>query len=186
VTPDGSERARTSGATPDPSAAPAPGPRLVEVGRVGRAHGLDGSFHVTRPDERLLDGVRELHVGGRVLRIERRAGTPARPILRFEGHASREDVEAMRGAPLQVPETALPALDEDEYWAHELEGCTVADGDRVVGTVRRLMPLPSCEALEVARAEGGGDLIVPLVRDCVRRVDVAARRIDVDLAFLGE
>ena len=30
-----------------------------------------------------------------------------------------------------------------------------------------------------------GDLLVPLVRDAVRAVDVAARRIDVDLAFLA-
>ena len=27
---------------------------FIEAGRVGRPHGLDGSFHVTRPDARLL------------------------------------------------------------------------------------------------------------------------------------
>ena len=36
------------------------------------------------------------------------------------------------------------------------------------------------------RADGGGELLVPMVRDAVRSVDVGARRIDVDLAFLGE
>jgi 16S rRNA processing protein RimM len=51
--------------------------------------------------------------------------------------------------------------------------------------VRALVALPSCEALAVERA-GGGELLVPLVRDAVRDVDVAGRRIDVDLAFLGE
>jgi 16S rRNA processing protein RimM len=39
--------------------------------------------------------------------------------------------------------------------------------------------------LEVER-DGAPDLLVPLVRDAVRSVDVAARRIDVDSAFLGE
>jgi 16S rRNA processing protein RimM len=48
-----------------------------------------------------------------------------------------------------------------------------------------MLPLPSCEALEVVR-EAGGELLVPMVRDAVRSVDVVARRIDVDLAFLGE
>jgi ribosomal 30S subunit maturation factor RimM len=38
----------------------------------------------------------------------------------------------------------------------------------------------------VARAQGGGDLLVPLVRDAIRSVDPAAGRIDVDLRFLGE
>jgi hypothetical protein len=48
-----------------------------------------------------------------------------------------------------------------------------------------LRALPSCEVLEVARARAG-DLLVPLIRDAVRAVDIDARVIDVDLAFLGE
>jgi 16S rRNA processing protein RimM len=61
----------------------------------------------------------------------------------------------------------------------------VVDGERHVGEVRRMLPLPSCEALEVTLAEGG-ELLVPMVRDAIRSVDVDARRIDVDLSFLGE
>jgi 16S rRNA processing protein RimM len=61
----------------------------------------------------------------------------------------------------------------------------VLDGDRPVGVVRELRPLPSCDVLEVAR-EGAEDLLVPLIRDAVRSVDVEAREIDVDLVFLGE
>ena len=61
----------------------------------------------------------------------------------------------------------------------------MTDGPREIGRVRRLVGLPSCEALEVERA-GAGDLLIPLVRDAVRAVDTDARRIDVDLAFLGE
>jgi len=158
----------------------------LEAGRVGRPHGLDGSFHVTRPDARLLADRDELLLDGRPVQVERRAGTPEKPILRLAGHASREAVEALRGAQLSVPVADAPALEAGEYWAYELERCTVVDGDRVVGEVRRMLPLPSCEALEVARADGGPDLLVPMVHDAIRSVDVAARRIDVDLAFLGD
>ena len=158
----------------------------IEAGRVGRPHGLDGSFHVTRPVARLLAVSDEIFVDGRAERIERRAGTDERPILRLEGHAGREAAEALRGAELAVPVERAPALEPGEYWAHELEGCAVFDGARRIGEVRRMVALPSCEALEVARAEGGGELLVPMVRDAIRSVDVAARRIDVDLAFVGE
>jgi 16S rRNA processing protein RimM len=158
---------------------------LIEVGRVGRPHGLDGSFYVTRPDARLLAGAGELWVRGRRERVERRSGTGERPILRLAGHAGRDAAEALRGAPLAIPVERAPALEPDEYWAHELAGCAVWDGERRVGEVRRMLPLPSCEALEVERDEGG-ELLVPMVRDAIRSVDVAARRIDVDLAFLGE
>jgi 16S rRNA processing protein RimM len=158
----------------------------IEAGRVGRPHGLDGSFHVTRPVARLLAAADEILVDGRVERIERRAGTDERPILRLEGHAGRAAAEALRGAQLAVPVDRAPALEPGEYWAHELEGCAVYDGPRRVGEVRRMVPLPSCEALEVVRADAAGELLVPMVRDAIRSVDVAARRIDVDLAFLGE
>ena len=60
------------------------------------------------------------------------------------------------------------------------------DGEHELGVVRRLLALPSCECLEVERGGGAGDLLVPLVRDAIRSVDVAAARIDIDLRFLGE
>jgi 16S rRNA processing protein RimM len=62
----------------------------------------------------------------------------------------------------------------------------VRDGKTEVGTVKRLLGLPSCEVLEVERAVGGADLLVPLVSDAVRSVDIEAQVIDVDLGFLGE
>jgi 16S rRNA processing protein RimM len=157
----------------------------VEAGRVGRPHGLDGSFHVTGADGRMLPVGGAVSVAGALTRVAARKGTDERPILRLEGHDGRAAVEALRGAPLLVARVELPPLAADEYWSHELEGCAVVDGDADVGLVRRLAVLPSCEVLEVERT-GGGELLVPLVRDAVRSVDVAARRIDVDLGFLGE
>jgi 16S rRNA processing protein RimM len=155
----------------------------VEAGHVGRAHGLDGSFHVTRPrPELLLEGA-SVSVSGRERRIERRAGTDARPIVRLSGSASREDAEALRGQPLLVSRADLPALGEDEWWPEQLVGCRVHDAGHPVGTVERVTGLPSCDVLEVSRDEDG-TLLIPLVRDAVRSVDVEARSIDVDMGFV--
>ncbi len=121
-------------------------------------------------------------VSGR--RIVRRSGTAERPILRLEGCTQRDDAEALRGLELTVPRSD-EMLGEDEYWASDLEGCAVVAGDEVVGFVRRMSALPSVEVLEVDRADGS-ELLVPLVRDCIRSIDVEARRIEIDLDFLGE
>jgi 16S rRNA processing protein RimM len=153
---------------------------MLEAGRVGRPHGLDGSFHLTRPspDVPLAEGA-HVEVDGVARRVVRRAGTDEAPIVRLEGCDSREAADALRGRALLVAEADVPPLGPGEYWAHELEGCRVVDGDREVGEVARMIALPSCEALEV------GDRLIPLVRDAIRSIDRDARVIDVDLGFLG-
>jgi 16S rRNA processing protein RimM len=165
--------------------AASPSQASLPVGRVGRAHGLDGSFYVTRPRAQLLVLGAEVTVAQRTAAIVRRSGTEQRPIVRLEGVSDREAAEALRGAQLTVAQSAAPALGEGEWWAHELEGCVVVDGERPLGTVKRLIELPSCEALEVDPAAGGEPVLVPLVKDAVRSVLPAQRRIDVNLDFLG-
>ena len=162
------------------------------AGVVGRPHGLDGSFHVARARAQLLQEGARVRVddgGGDAPspehEIVRRAGTDDRPIVRLDGAFGRDAAEALRGRELLVPRTAAPPLEDEEYWAEDLEGAEVRDGDVEVGVVRRLLALPSCEVLEVERA-GAPDLLVPLVRDAVRAIDVPAGVIEVDLAFLGE
>ncbi len=153
---------------------------VLNAGRVGRPHGLDGSFHVTRPRPALLPLGGFVRIGEAVREIVRRAGTDDRPILRLAGVNDRVGVEALRGGDLLVLRTAAPALEPGEYWAEDLEGCAVLTaGGRSLGVVEGLRALPSCEVLEV------GELLVPMVGDAVRLVDVAARRIVVDAEFLG-
>lgn len=156
----------------------------LHAGRVGRPHGLDGSFHVTRPNVQLLQNAETVMIDDRELEITRRAGTPQRQILRLRDHDDRAAAEALRGKDMLVARSEAPDLGPDEWWAEDLVGCSVLDGERVVGTVRRLVELPSCEMLEVDRADGG-ELLVPLVTDAVREVDLDRRAIDVDLRFLG-
>ena len=155
------------------------------AGRVGRPHGLDGSFHVTRPNAQLLEAASSIVIDDRELSITRLAGTSRSPILRVADHDDREAAESLRGKDLLIPRAEAPELGPDEWWADDLAGCAVHDGDREVGRVKRLVELPSCEVLEVER-EGGGELLVPLVVDAVREVDLDRRVIDVDLRFLGE
>jgi len=148
------------------------------AGRVGRAHGLDGSFYVEGAVTELLGEGSPVAVSGRSETVVRRAGTDARPLVRVSGVESRAAAEALRGEAL----LAAADLDADERRAgewdvEELLGCDVPG----LGAVTGVVAAPSCDLLEV----GEGGVLVPLVSDAVRRVDVEARRIDVDLRFLG-
>ncbi|MGI8902357.1 MAG: ribosome maturation factor RimM [Solirubrobacteraceae bacterium] len=177
----------------------------LRAGAVGAPHGLDGSFHVRQANPGLLIAGASVRVSDRELRIERRAGSDRRVILRLAGHADRMGARSLGGQELYVARDRAPALGPDEWWAEDLVGCVVHDrrGDTaeldlgdpgdgskdagaVVGTVSRLIALPSCEALEVARTHGAPALLVPLVRDAVYGVDLERRTIEIDLRFLTE
>ena len=155
------------------------------AGRVGRPHGLDGSFHVAQASPRLLEMGMSVRVGSESRVITRRAGQESRPIIALEGCRDRSGAQALQGQELFVARGAAPALPEDEWWVEDLEGCTVRDGDRVVGSVARMLSLPSVDVLEVARPDGEPALLVPLVGDAVRSVDVEQKEIQIDLQFLG-
>jgi 16S rRNA processing protein RimM len=140
---------------------------LVTAGRVGRAHGLDGSFYVDGPSHDLPAGATVV-VRGRATQVERRAGTRERPLIRLAGV---DDPHALGGEPLLIEED----LAEGEWLASELVGCEVPE----LGRVRRVLDGPSCSLLEL---EDG--TLVPFVSDAVPAVDTAAGRIEVDRDFL--
>ncbi len=174
------------------------GARAVPAGRVGRAHGLDGSFYVTGARPRLLAVGTTVRLDDRTCTVVRRAGTDEHPIVRLEEIQDRPAAEVLRGRELTVELAEAPELEEGEWWAQELVGCEVLDGERRVGMVIGLMELPSCEALEVRlvtseadaqnelRSSSVSQLLVPMVSDAIRHVDPKRRRIDVNMAFLGE
>jgi 16S rRNA processing protein RimM len=163
-----------------------PADRWLRAGRVGRPHGLDGSFHVNQPTPQLLEAGAQVRIGTESRRITRRAGEDRRPIIAIEGCHDRDGAQALVGEELLVARTEAPELDADEWWAEELEGCAVRDGERAVGTVKRLMALPSVDILEVELQGGGENLLVPLVKDAVLSVDVERHEIQVDLRFLNQ
>jgi 16S rRNA processing protein RimM len=118
--------------------------------------------------------------------ITRRAGQETRPIIAVEGCDDRPGAQSLQGQELLVARDGAPDLPADEWWAEDLEGCTVREGERTVGTVVRMLALPSVDVLEVRRSEGEPELLIPLVADAVRSVDIERKQIQIDLGFLDQ
>ena len=142
---------------------------LVTAGRVGKAHGRDGSFYVEGTAFDFALGSR-VFIGDAEHEVIRRAGTDDRPLIKLDGV---EDPVAVRGELLLVEEE----LEPDEYLVADLIGCEVPG----LGYVERVLDAPSCTLLEV----GEGQLLVPLIADAVKRIDLDAKIIEVDRDFLG-
>jgi len=145
----------------------------VAVGRVGRPHGLDGAFVVedaSEEPERFAPGAFVAVDGEQAVVVERkRAG--GRLVVKL-------DRAVRRGQVLTVPRSALAELGEGEFYAADLVGLEVREGDRVLGRVAAVSPGPANDVLEL---DTGTSL--PMVADCVLSVDTAAGRIAVARGF---
>jgi 16S rRNA processing protein RimM len=151
------------------------GSELVPVGRVGKPHGLDGSFFVDGPSERAetFASGSTLYADGEPVKIvTSKRGSQNRPVIRLERRVER-------GATLAVPRDSLPQLGADEYYAFQLLGLTVEEeGGRLLGRVADVVDYPANDVLEL-----DSGLSLPLVEACVRKVDLESGRIVVTAGF---
>jgi 16S rRNA processing protein RimM len=134
----------------------------VAVGRVGRPHGLDGSFVVedaSEAPERLAEGA-VVHVEGAPATIvaSKRAG--GRPVIRLDRRVGR-------GAELAVRRSELPPPAEDSYYVFQLVGLSVEEDGRVLGRVQDVEPGVANDVLVLDTG-----LRLPLVDACVREIDL--------------
>lgn len=151
---------------------------LLEVGYVGKAHGLKGEVvvHLTtdRIEERTAPGAVFVVAGGasvvaggasvvaggaelvvRSARLQQRKATQELWVMGFEGVTGREAAEALRSTVLQAE-----ALDDPEaVFAHEVIGCRLVDQHDVDhGEIVALVANPASDLLELADGR-----LVPLV-----------------------
>jgi 16S rRNA processing protein RimM len=147
---------------------------LVPVGRVGRPHGLDGSFVV----EGASEDPERFEVGARVMAGEKHA------TVVFSKRAGgrvvvRLDRPVERGTVLAVPRDALPPVEEGGYYVFELMGLEVEEeGGRRLGLVQDVAPGVANDVLELDTGHA-----LPLVAQCVLDVDLERRRILVARGF---
>jgi 16S rRNA processing protein RimM len=153
---------------------------MLLAGQVGKPHGIAGEVYVVP----ISDDARRFQPGSVLWRddggsvvVESSRRHTNRFLVKFEGVATRDEADALRG-PLYVPASDARALDDDEFWPHDLEGCDVLVGETSVGTVSAILSGTAQDLLEVDTAHGLR--LVPFVKEIVVAVDVEARRVTID------
>jgi 16S rRNA processing protein RimM len=144
------------------------------IGKVGRPHGIDGAFFVEQPsdDPRWWTTGAQFLAGGRAVEVVAHRRSSGRPVIKV-------DPPAERGALIEVERDQLPPTGDDEYYAFELVGLEVVEETgRVLGTVKAVTPGVANDVLEL-----DSDVLLPMVEDCVRSVDLTAGRIEVAEGF---
>ena len=152
----------------------------VAVGRITRAHGVQGELAVLVISEvpgRFADGETVWLEDGRTLTVESSRPHKDRLLVRFREVQSREQAESLQRALLVVPESLSPELPEGSWWDHRIVGCALeTDTGRALGTVRDVIHTGANDVWS-AVGEDGTETLVPVLRDVILEVDMDAKRI---------
>lgn len=161
------------------------GADLIEIGRVGKPHGVRGGFHLDGAiDAAALKPGLTVTIAGRSLTIASRGGMDARPLLSVEEISDRDEIAELRGEAVFAQRGDLTPLGEGEYFAADLVGLTVCtEKGEDLGAVARLVNAPSVDILEVG-VSGGEDLLIPMVGDAIISISPADGKIVVNASFL--
>ena len=151
---------------------------LVTVGRVGKPHGIDGSFFVdggSGSAERFARGATLLVDGAAAEIVGSKRAAGGRFVIKL-------DRDAPRGATLAVRRDELPDPGEDTYYVFQLVGLAVEEeGGRPLGVVAEVENLPANDVLVLDSGH-----LLPLVDACVLEVDLAAGRVLIARGFADD
>jgi len=141
-------------------------------------------------DDRILDTGREIQMeigsSWRTVKIEFFKRQHGRFVMKFAGIDSIEDAEKIIGAELRIPESEIPAAEEGSFYTFHLRGCRVYaihDGDErrdeYIGDVTAIVGGGGAQLLQIG--SGKEETLIPFAESIVKKVDLAARRIEVEL-----
>jgi len=156
--------------------------RLVVLAAVIGAHGVTGEVRLKLFGEgpESLKHYKNLHAAGRTLTLKSVRPGPNGAVARFAEVTDRNAAEALRGVELSVPRSALPPLDEGEYYHCDLIGLPcVSDAGEALGRIVAVENFGAGDILEVEKGDGKR-FMVPIH---VARIE--AERAVIDAAFVA-
>lgn len=161
----------------------------IAVGIIRKAHGVRGEASV-EPWTDSLDRFGELDAVTlvspddseiREAKIESMRVHLGRALVKFAGFDSPEEVQRLHGWTIEIPETEARALDDDEYFLHDLIGLALFDASgKERGVVVDVYEGGGGLLLNVKRADGK-EFELPFAADLCTEIDVKAKKMIVAL-----
>ena len=163
---------------------------MIRIGRIVGIHGLRGGLRF-RPDDpasESIDAVERILLADgdrvedareyRLLDIAQIGRGTVR--LMLEGITDANLAEPLKGKNVFADENDLPPPGENEFYFRDVIGCEVflTDGTRI-GVVEEIIATGANEVF-VVRGDGK-EVLVPVIEDVVKEIDVDARRIVIEV-----
>ncbi|MFB6466616.1 ribosome maturation factor RimM [Cytobacillus sp. Hz8] len=163
--------------------------KWFNVGKLVNTHGIKGEVRVVSR----TDFANERYQSGSILylfmpdekepiqlKVKSHRVHKSFDLLTFEGYENVNDVEKMKGGILKVSESSLGELEENEFYYHEIIGCTVyTTAGEILGEIKEILT-PGANDVWVIKSKGGKDILIPYIEEIVKKVDVKEKKVIIE------
>lgn len=161
---------------------------MFTIGKVINTHGIKGEVKV----KQISDFDDRFTIGATVYAVDKDQQSTALTIdgsrfqkdfrlLHFNGYDTIESVETLKGLTLKIKAEQLTELEENEYYYHEIIGCSVytIDGEEL-GKIESILA-PGANDVWVVKGEHQQEILIPYIEDVVKEVDVKNKLVKIEL-----
>lgn len=164
--------------------------KWFNVGKIVNTHGIKGEVRVISstdfPDERFA-------LGNHLYIYEKDEKEPVEVIvashrihknfnlLTFKGYENVNDVVKFKGSILKVPENQQGDLNENEFYYHEIIGCSVKTTEgQLIGKVKEIIATGANDVWVIQR-QGEKDVLIPYIEQVVQEINIDQKEIIIEL-----
>ena len=102
-------------------------------------------------------------------------------LVTFEGLQDINLVEKYKGLDLKVADEGLQELEEGNYYYHQIIGLDVQNEDKEkIGNIYEILS-PGANDVWVVKRQGKGDLLLPVIKDVIKNVNIDNNLVTVEL-----
>ena len=122
----------------------------------------------------------EVSIGGKTFVITRSRRSKGLRLLKFGGVDTRDSAAALANQEIYVDAAELQPLPEGTYYHYDLIGMAVVTREgTTLGEVTQIIITGANDVLVVTGQ--GGEVLLPVIADVVKKIDAESRRISVEL-----
>lgn len=162
--------------------------KYYNVGKIVKTHGIRGEVRVLATTDFTVE---RFAVGNTLylqtkteplaLEIEKARQHKGMMLVKFKGYDNINDVEHFRDHELMVSAADQQPLADGQYYYHQIIGLTVETLDgRILGKIKEILA-PGANDVWVVERSGKPDLLLPVIDDVVKEVDLTNKLVKVEL-----
>ncbi|WP_304507243.1 ribosome maturation factor RimM [Anaerotignum sp.] len=162
--------------------------QYFEIGKITGTHGIKGTMRVfpTTQDptrfERLKEIIVEIRGKRETFHIQKVAYHKQFVLLTVKEITDINVAELYKNGTILIPDSLAIPLEEDEYYARDLYGLKViTDDGEELGVLTKIYVTGANDVYAVQKSPNEKELLIPAIKDCIKKVDLEAGVMTVSL-----